>query len=759
MTKNMQNKTELLSPAGSMAALQQAINNGADAVYLGGQSFGARAFADNFSYEDIKACADYAHLYGKKVYVTANTLIFDTKVDAFLAYIGALNDISVDAVILQDLGMAKVIKTMYPDLPLHASTQMHNFSQLSLKFLKQMGFNRAVLARECDLNEIKKPVDIEKEVFVHGALCISYSGQCLFSAMTKNRSGNQGACAQSCRMRYALLKKEDDMFKPVATEGEFLLSPKDLGLFGDIKHLLDMNITSLKIEGRMKSPEYVGYVTAVYRRLIDDYDKGKSLEVLKEEEDNLALLFNRGYTKGYIGDVFGKALMSTKRPNHKGVVIGKTTSIKKDKIVIALSGDLNQHDGIKFEKSDKGFICERIYKNGLLCSHASKGDVISLENKIELLSQDTLLKTKDTMLIKRLAKISVPKIDVDINIEANIGAPLKATFSAGKKRATIKGDIVSEAIKAPVSSEQIKAQMTKLGGSPFVCKHIEVISAGSVFVAKSALNKLRRDACEQLEKKLKSTKKRRKNLLEMVDFAYNLPSDDVIGYTVLLRNEAQLNATKGYAFKRIYTDSRDMYESNKAKNANLYYKTPRVSTNFEPMHDEKLLISDTAGLFAYGEKNDVICDDTLNAVNTYTLGTLFENGASCVTVSPEMTDDDIKLMIKKYNARFEKKPNLALLLYGRQKLMTVKNCIIESSMDAQKSCQQCKENDYALKDISGAVYPIKTDENCINEIYSNRDINRIRQIDAYTKMGITSFRLSLLDESYETCIKLFDQIF
>lgn len=244
-------KTELLSPAGNMKTLISAVNNGADAVYIGGKMFGARAFADNFSFGEINEAIKYCHLYGVKLYVTANTVIFENEIEEFLDYMKFLYESGVDAVIMQDLGMINLVRRLIPDLEIHASTQINAHNDESLYLLESMGVKRAVLAREMSLDEIKSlKSSIEKEVFIHGALCVSYSGQCLFSSLNGGRSGNRGRCVQSCRLPYELY---DD--KKIKTEGKYLLSTKELCLVNNIKDILDASIDSLKIEGRMKSPE------------------------------------------------------------------------------------------------------------------------------------------------------------------------------------------------------------------------------------------------------------------------------------------------------------------------------------------------------------------------------------------------------------------------------------------------------------------------------------------------------------------------
>lgn len=271
---------ELLVPVGNYECLVQAINNGADAVYLGGKKFGARAFASNFTMEELENATKLCHLYGVKIYVTVNTLIYENEFNDVINYIKELEKIGVDAVIMQDVGLINVVHQILPNLEIHASTQMHNHSEESLNFLENLGIKRVVFARELSLDYINNiKTNLEKEVFIHGSLCISYSGQCLFSSFLLGRSGNRGECAGMCRLPYKLY----EVNKLVETSGDYLLSPKDICSVDNFKKLMESNVKCFKIEGRMKSPEYVGIVTKIYKDLMNQYDKGLDLKVNEED--------------------------------------------------------------------------------------------------------------------------------------------------------------------------------------------------------------------------------------------------------------------------------------------------------------------------------------------------------------------------------------------------------------------------------------------------------------------------------------------
>ena len=330
-------KPELLAPAGNMDAFLAAIEAGADAIYIGGYTFGARAFANNFSDDEIIKCINYAHLYGVKVYITVNTIVYEKEVDLFLNYIDFLHRNNVDAIIIQDLGMLDLVRKVYPNLELHASTQMHIHNLNGVLNLQKWGAKRVVMARETSyekLKEIKKHTSIELEVFVHGALCVSYSGQCLMSSLIGGRSGNRGKCAGTCRQQYNLIDGNGKEYN----EDSYLLSTRDLNTLEDIGKLIELGIDSFKIEGRMKRAEYVYLVVSIYRKAIDNYLKYKETRITENDILELKKIYNRRFTKGYLFN--DKNIMNTYRPNHLGIKIGKVIKKDKNSIYIKLNNNL-----------------------------------------------------------------------------------------------------------------------------------------------------------------------------------------------------------------------------------------------------------------------------------------------------------------------------------------------------------------------------------------------------------------------------------
>ena len=368
---------ELLAPAGSREALTAAVESGADAVYLAGNMFGARAYADNFDEEGLREAIAFAHSRDVRVHVTVNTIVRDEEMAALSRYLRFLYEAGADAALVQDLGVYRLARQAAPDLPLHASTQMtvHNLEGVLL--LQEMGFERVVLSRELSLEDIRYIMahcQVEIETFVHGALCVCYSGQCLMSSMIGGRSGNRGRCAQPCRLPYTLVDETGaDVLGKDA--GQFLLSPKDLKTIELLPELLESGIASLKIEGRMKRPEYVAVVVDAYRRAIDAVEAGRGLPRVAEDEKALAQIFNRDFTTAYLKGRPGRTMMSDSRPNNRGLLVGRVLENDRTagRVKLKLSGDLSEGDQLDFWVKVDGDGDGSLRQEGALLSYGEGG--------------------------------------------------------------------------------------------------------------------------------------------------------------------------------------------------------------------------------------------------------------------------------------------------------------------------------------------------------------------------------------------------
>ena len=372
-------KIELLAPAGNLECLRVAVDNGADAVYVGGEMFSARAYADNFSNEELVEGINYAHIKGAKVYVTINIMLFNNEIQDVLDFVDFLYINNVDALIVSDFGLINTLKNRYPSLPIHVSTQLNTHSLWQVKLLERLNVERVVLARETDIKTIKyikENSSLDLEVFAHGALCVSYSGNCLHSSFIGKRSGNRGKCAQPCRMEYSLLENDKAISKK-----KYLLSTKDLNTLEHIDEFIDMKISSLKIEGRMKSKEYVGLVVKTYRDAIDNYYETKVNKVDHLAVEKMRLVFSRMFTKGFVFNEVNKDFTNTFRPSHIGVKIGKVVGTNKDRVQVRLLDELHQKDKIaviqdKFD--DIKLFVSKIYVKNNLVPKGFKDEIIEL---------------------------------------------------------------------------------------------------------------------------------------------------------------------------------------------------------------------------------------------------------------------------------------------------------------------------------------------------------------------------------------------
>jgi putative protease len=494
---------ELLAPAGSPGALRAAVAAGADAVYLGGKRFGARRYADNFSEPELREAVEFAHNRGVRVYVTANTLIRDDELPEVARYLLWLYEIGADAVLVQDLGVAALARAVVPDLDLHASTQMTIHNLEGAAWAARKGFKRAVLARELSLEEVEEIArglpGIGLEVFVHGALCYCYSGQCLLSSLLGGRSGNRGMCAQPCRKRYALLKGDKDEYgRPILLEAvhlkeRFLLSTCDLCVYQHLDRVVKAPIVSLKVEGRMKSPEYVAVVIQIYRRALDALARG-SWSPSEEDLRDLALAFNRDFTCGHLlgsMDVMGRE-MSEKRGILLGTVISYNAASREASI--SLKGPApDQGDGLVFLSpgQEVGMVVHgrASVSSGLL--RLRTPERVRPGSKVYLTGSAGLSRRAE-----RIMTGSPEPIPIDLGVSWEEGIPvIEARLEApsGPLKVSVRGSPMDDAVKRPLTSEQIEAQLRRTGGTPFLIRKLEMRYPGGLFAPLGVLNQLRRD--------------------------------------------------------------------------------------------------------------------------------------------------------------------------------------------------------------------------------------------------------------------------
>lgn len=508
----MKKLPELLAPAGSPEALYSAIAAGADAVYLGGKRFGARKFAANFDEPAMAEAIDYAHLRGVRVYVTVNTLIREDELSDAAEYLIRLYEMGADAVLLQDLGVSALAGQLVPDLERHASTQMTIHNHAGLLFAARAGFKRAVLAREVTLEEIKKWESETKctglglEVFVHGALCYCYSGQCLLSSSIGGRSGNRGMCAQPCRKPYVLLRgKMDGYGRPVSLAAEpqkerFLISTRDLSVYRHLDWIVRSPVQSLKIEGRMKSPEYVAIVTSIYRRALDSIARGSWTASLEEERD-LALAFNRDFTEGHL--LSASDIMGRKASDNQGFLLGSVASydLQRGEAIVRLCSPLApvKGDGLVFQApgQEMGLVVQSAFE---------KSGLVRLKTPERVRPGARVYLTGSTSLARRAQEIinsGKAEIPIDLVISFADGTcSIEGRLETGQSVEARAGFRMEKAKSQPITRQQIESQMRRTGGTPFVIRKIDMDYPGDLFAPLGALNQLRRDLLDKVEKAL-----------------------------------------------------------------------------------------------------------------------------------------------------------------------------------------------------------------------------------------------------------------
>lgn len=513
--KNMdKSRIELLAPAGNLEALEIAVNNGADAVYLGGQKFNARINATNFDIPTIQRAVNYAHLRDCKVYVTINILIKDEEVREALEYVVKLYTIGVDAVIVQDIGLVYLVKKYIPNMAIHLSTQASIYNVSGTINALKMGVERVVLAREMSLEEIRECCKVaEIEVFVHGAMCMCYSGQCQLSRYIGGRSANRGECAQSCRLPYTNDKGETG----------YWLSPKDMCRLEDIPQLIEAGVSSLKIEGRMKSPAYVGIVVAIYRKYIDKYYNGEFFEIDDKDIKKLRQIYSRGeFSKGNLYEKQNRNILSGATPKHQGMEIGRVVKrIDQNLIEVELNSQLQMGDIIevristtRFEKKKKG-VNTTLQKNDIMqktlmsthvtyCKKQGNGRYYIGDVKGQIVTGARVYKMISKSLMEEIQNgEDVYKKCVDMYFEITSQGEFSLTVTDGVRYATViekasKRTSTKEITREMIENNIIK-QMTKLGDTPFVLRNIDVnIHSIEMFISKAQLNEMRRQAISQL---------------------------------------------------------------------------------------------------------------------------------------------------------------------------------------------------------------------------------------------------------------------
>lgn len=772
---------ELLAPAGSREALVAAVENGANAIYLAGNAFGARAYASNFDREALREAIHFAHLRKVAIHVTVNTIVADEEMGPLRDYLRFLYEAGADAVLVQDLGVARVAHETVPDLPLHASTQMSVSSLEGVRALAELGFTRVVLARELSLKEIRHicahaPVEIE--TFMHGALCVCYSGQCLMSSMIGGRSGNRGRCAQPCRLPYTLVdEKGQDVLGDKA--GSYLLSPRDLSTIDVIPDLIEAGVSSLKIEGRMKRPEYVATVVRTYREAIDTYYAGKGYAVTQEERDDLAQIFNRDFTTAYLEGRPGKAMMSDRRPNNRGLLIGRVTAYDWDRriVTVKLSGRLGLGDQVDFWVKVGGRVTATISAltdaKGRAVEEGQAGDTVSFAIPSAVRDHDRVFKVYDARLMERAKETyasgaPVRRIPVAIEVRAAIGEPLTVTLcDAEGHRGEGRTDFIGEsARKRPLSEEIIRKQVSRLGTSVYEMKSLHCEIAGEVMVPMSEINEARRKAVEALDAlRLKEIEAREHRPEPKFTDRIARPTPKKAHFRVAVdtlgKAEAALAAGadgilfggESYEHRVIAPEEYERaWQMAREAGARIDFNTPRIVHDGQQKHVERLLaafaafppdavhVHNIAMLALVRRLTDfaIHADYSLISYNKQTLAFLKDYGASGATLSPELTAKEIRQLAK------ESPLPLTCIVHGRLELMVSNYCVTGSFLGGcgEGPCTQpCTRGHFALKDRKDALFPLAMDQFCHMHVLNSKVLSMMPHAMKFRAAGIETMQI------------------
>ena len=753
-------EVELLAPVGSFESLKAAIQNGANAVYLGGKDFSARASANNFDRNELKEAVKYAHIRGVRVFVTTNTLIKQNELEDFIEYAKFLYDIDIDALILQDIGAAMTIKKLLPDFELHASTQMVAHSLEDVKYLEKQGFDRVVLARELNVDEIKHICDntnVDIEVFVHGALCVCYSGQCLMSSMIGNRSGNRGRCAQPCRQKYKMI--DITTGEEISSDGDYLLSTRDLNAIEEINKIIDAGVFSLKVEGRMKKPEYVATVIGSYRKAVDEYLMTKKVNVSHDIMADLYTIFNRKFTKGLLLGEVGKDVMNAQVPNNQGLYIGKVVNYNKKakRLKIALEENLKKGDGINLG----GGVIGRIIKDGNITEIGYKGETVEIDFIGEARRNQMVFKTSDTKLMDTVQSTfkqekELAKSLVDAKVTIRLGKkPIIQFMDLQGNEAYVEGDfIVEKALKVPMSEEKIEAQMRKLGNTPYVLRKIDIDLEDGVSLPISVLNNMRRDCIDILSEERIPIKNRKYKDKKVSYNPQSIQRDMDKKIRVKVKNLEQLLVVLDYDVDAIYYEDASTMEQalqyGKARNKKVVYSAPRIIRNKEYKRLNKIkdlntntIQIGTLGSIEYFKDKEFSIDYYLNSFNSETINYFKNEGASTVCISQELNLSEIRETLSYTDVDIES------VVYGYAPMMISEYCpmgVVVRDCKKDKRCSICKESRYALRDFKGEEYRLSQDLFCRTTIYNSKPTCMLDNLEEVYEAGVNVFRLDFTGE-------------
>jgi putative protease len=779
-------KPELLAPAGDRECMIAAVENGADAVYFGLPRHNARARAANFDGADLPEVMALLHARGVRGYVTLNTLVFPRELADLEATIRLVAESGVDAVIVQDLGLARLIRAITPDLEIHASTQMSVTSEEGVRLAQELGCSRVILARELSLREIervRRESVLPVEVFVHGALCVAYSGQCLTSEALGSRSANRGECAQACRMPYQIVC--DGELQNLG-DIEYLLSPRDLAAYDLIPRLMEIGVASLKIEGRLKSPEYVANVTRHYRRAIDAAWNGSPAEFSPRDVRELELSFSRGFSHGFLDGTDHKLLVRGDYAKKRGIFLGHVTGVTGSGIRLNLTAPVKNGDGLVLDGDETSGVPEqggRIYET-LRPGRAGSEELSSGPAEIRFGRRDVDLrqvregqrvwKTDDPELTRRLrasfqgSPHRLVPLDIHVIAEANRVLSVEGHTETGFHARVEATGPPPVAERLETTEAEIREQMGRLGGAIFELREVTTELAGRPLIPRSVLNGLRRELVAKLEAEARSVRPRAiaeepvvpslKANLEAIVAAESITQTPSL--YALCRTTPQIEAAIEAGVRVIYADYQDIKQYARAVaaarrgSAAIFLATPRIEKPSEAnlfhflarQEADGLLVRNAGGLsYCAGHRIPFVADFSLNAANELTVDLLRSRGAIRVTASYDLNvsqlDDLLAAVPKDW---------LEVVIHQQIPMFHMEHCVfcafLSPGTDATNCGRPCDTHDVKLRDRVGKDHPLKADVGCRNTLFNATPQSAAEHLPRILARGARHLRVEFLDD-------------
>ena len=778
---------ELLAPAGDWGCVRAAIENGADAVYFGLDcGFNARARAANFPLEDLPELMQTLHRRGVAGYATLNVLVFSDELEEFRRVALACDAAGVDAVLVQDVGAARLLRETCPNLPLHASTQMTLTSSETIALAEQLGMERVVVARELSLSEIKairQHTSMPLEVFVHGALCVAYSGQCLTSESLGGRSANRGQCAQACRLPYDVVCDGEEVDLGLQ---KYLLSPQDLAAYALVPELIEAGVASLKIEGRLKTPEYVANITRHYRRAIDEAMEGVASTITHADVEEMELSFSRGFSSGWLGGIDHKRLVPATTSAKRGVRLGTVVAISRDRVAVELTADLatgvKRGDGVAFDcgpTSDEaaGGRVYEVFRHGRSETEAVARGRVELTfghgalDLARLAPGQTCWKTDDPHLTSRLRKTfqsegPIRQQPVDMHFTAGVGAPLEvvATTAAGASCRLATSEVAEEARKHPLDTGLLQRQFGRLGGTPFQLRTLSATVSGRPMLPLSVLGALRKRLVATLEVAATAHTQRshpRPPLPPLTPPPPCSTSIELPHLRVLARSLEQLHELLAMGERDLAADFADIRQYReaaalcRAAGAQLLIAPPRIHKPDETgifrliakCDADGILVRNVAALQFFRETGRTLVGDfSLNVTNERSAAFFMASGLARVTASYDCNREQLLALVTATPPEW-----LEVVVHQHMPMFHMEHCVfcaVLSPGTNKSNCgRPCDEHLVHLRDRLGVEHRLTADVGCRNTLFNATPQSGAEVVPTLLSRGVRQFRIELLDET------------